>query len=30
MLEGRDRRIAGMTAPAKGLILWKVKYARPA
>jgi tRNA pseudouridine38-40 synthase len=28
MLEQRDRRVAGMTAPAKGLVLWKVAYAR--
>ncbi len=26
MLEGRDRRVAGMTAPAHGLTLWKVYY----
>jgi tRNA pseudouridine38-40 synthase len=26
MLEGRDRRLAGMTAPAHGLVLWKVFY----
>ncbi|MGV3773370.1 MAG: tRNA pseudouridine synthase A, partial [Verrucomicrobiales bacterium] len=26
MLETRDRRMAGMTAPAHGLILWKVFY----
>jgi len=31
MLEKRDRRVAGMTAPAHGLVLWKVSYApRPA
>jgi tRNA pseudouridine38-40 synthase len=31
MLEKRDRRAAGMTAPAHGLVLWKVFYAhRPA
>jgi tRNA pseudouridine38-40 synthase len=30
MLEKRDRRIAGMTAPARGLVLWKVLYARRA
>ena len=31
MLEQRDRRAAGMTAPAHGLVLWKVSYAhRPA
>ncbi len=26
MLEKRDRRVAGMTAPAHGLVLWKVYY----
>ncbi len=26
MLARRDRRVAGMTAPAHGLVLWKVKY----
>jgi tRNA pseudouridine38-40 synthase len=26
MLETRDRRMAGMTAPARGLVLWKVFY----
>lgn len=26
MLEGHDRRLAGMTAPAHGLVLWKVFY----
>lgn len=26
MLEERDRRIAGMSAPAQGLVLWKVFY----
>lgn len=26
MLEKRDRRVAGMTAPAQGLVLWKVFY----
>jgi tRNA pseudouridine38-40 synthase len=26
MLEKRDRRVAGMTAPAHGLVLWKVFY----
>ncbi|MBK9140367.1 MAG: tRNA pseudouridine(38-40) synthase TruA [Verrucomicrobia bacterium] len=30
MLAGRDRRLAGMTAPAHGLVLWKVSYRRPA
>lgn len=28
ILETRDRRVAGMTAPAHGLILWKVFYER--
>lgn len=28
MLESRDRRVAGMTAPALGLVLWKVDYRR--
>lgn len=28
MLQKRDRRVAGMTAPAHGLILWKVFYSR--
>jgi len=28
MLVRRDRRAAGMTAPARGLVLWKVFYAR--
>jgi tRNA pseudouridine38-40 synthase len=28
MLTKRDRRVAGMTAPAHGLVLWKVFYAR--
>jgi hypothetical protein len=28
MLEARDRRLAGMTAPAHGLVLWKVFYRR--
>jgi tRNA pseudouridine38-40 synthase len=28
MLEGRDRRLSGMTAPALGLVLWKVRYGR--
>jgi tRNA pseudouridine38-40 synthase len=26
ILAGRDRRVAGMTAPAHGLVLWKVFY----
>jgi tRNA pseudouridine38-40 synthase len=28
MLRHQDRRVAGMTAPAHGLVLWKVNYAR--
>ena len=28
MLAKRDRRVAGMTAPAQGLVLWKVFYRR--
>jgi tRNA pseudouridine38-40 synthase len=28
MLETKDRRAAGMTAPAQGLVLWKVFYPR--
>jgi tRNA U38,U39,U40 pseudouridine synthase TruA len=28
MLASRDRRVAGMTAPAHGLVLWKVYYDR--
>ena len=28
MLAKKDRRMAGMTAPAHGLVLWKVFYAR--
>lgn len=28
MLDRRDRRVAGMTAPAHGLVLWKVRYPR--
>lgn len=27
ILAGKDRRLAGMTAPAQGLVLWKVNYA---
>jgi tRNA pseudouridine38-40 synthase len=27
ILAGKDRRLAGMTAPAQGLVLWKVSYA---
>ena len=26
MLAKKDRRVAGMTAPAQGLVLWKVFY----
>ena len=26
MIEGKDRSLAGMTAPAQGLVLWKVYY----
>jgi len=29
MLAKRDRRVAGMTAPAHGLVLWKVFYSTP-
>jgi tRNA pseudouridine38-40 synthase len=28
MLEKKDRRGAGMTAPAHGLVLWRVHYSR--
>jgi tRNA pseudouridine38-40 synthase len=28
MLAKKDRRVAGMTAPAQGLVLWKVFYGR--
>lgn len=28
ILSHRDRRVAGMTAPAHGLVLWKVAYAK--
>jgi tRNA U38,U39,U40 pseudouridine synthase TruA len=28
MLAKKDRRVAGMTAPAHGLVLWKVFYGR--
>jgi tRNA pseudouridine38-40 synthase len=28
MLSKKDRRVAGMTAPAHGLVLWKVFYKR--
>jgi tRNA pseudouridine38-40 synthase len=30
MLAQRDRRVAGMTAPAHGLVLWKVFYGKKA
>lgn len=30
MLASRDRCLAGMTAPAQGLVLWKVLYSGPA
>ena len=30
MLAQRDRRVAGMTAPAHGLVLWKVFYKKRA
>jgi tRNA pseudouridine38-40 synthase len=30
MLAQKDRRVAGMTAPAKGLVLWKVFYPKQA
>ena len=30
ILATRDRRVAGMTAPAHGLVLWKVFYQRAA
>ena len=30
MLEAKDRCLAGMTAPALGLVLWKVYYRRKA
>jgi len=29
VLAKRDRRLAGMTAPAHGLVLWKVSYRKP-
>jgi tRNA pseudouridine38-40 synthase len=29
MLARKDRRVAGMTAPAHGLVLWKVFYSKP-
>ena len=29
ILAHRDRRVAGMTAPAHGLVLWKVFYSKP-
>jgi tRNA pseudouridine38-40 synthase len=28
MLAARDRRVTGMTAPAQGLVLWKVFYGK--
>jgi len=28
MLAQKDRRVAGMTAPARGLVLWKVSYGK--
>ncbi len=28
ILAGKDRRLGGMTAPAQGLVLWKVLYSR--
>jgi tRNA pseudouridine38-40 synthase len=28
MLASKDRRVAGMTAPAHGLVLWKVRYGK--
>ena len=28
ILASRDRRVAGMTAPAHGLVLWKVFYSK--
>ena len=30
MLAKKDRRVAGMTAPAHGLVLWKVFYGKRA
>lgn len=30
ILRNRDRRVAGMTAPAHGLVLWKVNYSKNA
>jgi tRNA pseudouridine38-40 synthase len=30
MLAAKDRRVAGMTAPAHGLVLWKCSYATKA
>ena len=28
MFAAKDRRVAGMTAPAQGLVLWKVFYGK--
>jgi tRNA pseudouridine38-40 synthase len=28
ILAGKDRRLAGMTAPAHGLVLWRVHYGK--
>lgn len=30
MLQLKDRRVAGMNAPAHGLVLWKITYTKPA
>ena len=30
ILQRKDRRVAGMTAPPEGLVLWRVHYPRPA
>jgi tRNA pseudouridine38-40 synthase len=29
LLAGKDRRLSGMSAPAHGLVLWKVFYKKP-